>query len=58
MLRLLRGLDDCSLVEVALVVDVEAAEGILQAEDLTLLELRVLSVRNARLASVEPRGCG
>lgn len=57
MLRLLRGLDDGSLVEVALVVDVELPEGILQAKDLALLELGVLPVRNAWLATVEPNGC-
>jgi hypothetical protein len=47
VLRLLRGLDDGGLVEVALVVDVELAESILQAEDLALLELRVFPERNA-----------
>jgi len=41
VLRLLRGLDDGALVEVALVVEVELAEGVLQPEDLALLELRV-----------------
>lgn len=46
MLRLLRGLDDGSLVEVALVVDVEPAERLLQAEDLALLELGILPVGN------------
>jgi hypothetical protein len=44
VLRLLRGLDDGALVEVALVVDVELAEGVLQAKDLALLELGVFSV--------------
>jgi hypothetical protein len=57
MLRLLRGLDDGALVEVALVVNVELAEGVLQAKDLALLELGVFSVRNALLATVEPDGC-
>ena len=57
VLRLLRGLDDCSLVEVALVVNVELPEGILQAKDLALLELGVFPVRNALLATVEPNGC-
>lgn len=42
VLRLLRRLDDGRFVKVALVVDVELAEGILQPEDLALLELRVL----------------
>ena len=41
VLRLLGRLDDGGLVEVALVVDVELAEGILQSEDLALLELGV-----------------
>jgi hypothetical protein len=41
VLRLLRRLDDRGLVEIALVVQVELAEGILQPEDLALLELRV-----------------
>jgi hypothetical protein len=53
VLRLLRRLDHGALVEVALVVDVELAEGILQPEDLALLELRVLPARNARLAGVQ-----
>lgn len=56
MLRLLRRLDHGSLVEVALVVNVELAEGILQAEYLALLELGVFSARNALLAAVEARG--
>lgn len=46
VLRLLGGLDDGRLVEVALVVDVELAEGVLQTKDLALLELGVLSARN------------
>lgn len=41
-LALLRALDCSSLVEVALVVDVELAKGILEAEDFVLLELRKL----------------
>jgi hypothetical protein len=57
VLRLLRGLDDCAFVEVALVVNVELAEGILQAKNLALLELRVLPRRNALLATVEANGC-
>jgi hypothetical protein len=57
VLRLLGGLDDRGLLDVALVVLVELAEGILQAKDLALLELGILSVRNARLATVEPSGC-
>lgn len=56
MLRLLRALDGCSLVEIALVVDVELAESILQAEDLALLELGILPIRNAMLATVEASG--
>lgn len=56
MLRLLGGLDDGALLEVALVVDVELAEGVLQPEDLALLELGVLPARNALLAAVEARG--
>lgn len=57
VLRLLGGLDHRGLVEIALVVDIELAKGILQAKDLTLLELGVLPVRNALLATVEPGGC-
>jgi hypothetical protein len=57
VLRLLGGLDDCALVEVALVVNVELAEGILQAKDLALLELGVFPVRNGVLATVEADGC-
>jgi hypothetical protein len=53
VLRLLRRLDHCGLVEVALVVNVELAEGILQAKDLALLELGVFPARNAWLAAVE-----
>jgi hypothetical protein len=40
-LALLGGLDGGSLVDVALVVDVELAEGVSQAEDVALLELRI-----------------
>jgi hypothetical protein len=57
VLRLLRGLDDCALVEVALIVNVELAEGILQAENLALLELGVLPRCNALLATMEGDGC-
>jgi hypothetical protein len=57
VLRLLGALDDGALVEVALVVDVELAEGILQAKDLALLELGVFPVRNGLLATVEASGC-
>jgi hypothetical protein len=46
VLGLLGGLDDGGLVEVALVVDVELAEGVLQAKDLALLELGVFPARN------------
>jgi hypothetical protein len=56
VLRLLRRLDDGALVEVALVVDVEPAEGVLQAKDLALLELRVFPARNVSLAAVEADG--
>jgi hypothetical protein len=34
----------CGLVQVALVVHIELAEGILKTEDITLLELRILPV--------------
>jgi hypothetical protein len=54
--RLLGCLDDGALVEVALVVDVELAEGILQSKDLALLDLGVFPVRNAWLAAVETDG--
>jgi hypothetical protein len=57
VLRLLRRLDHGALVEIALIVNVQLAEGILQPKDLALLELGVLSVRNASLAAVEGRGC-
>ena len=57
VLRLLGGLDDRGLVEIALVVDIELAKGILQPEDLALLELGVLPARNALLATVEAGGC-
>jgi hypothetical protein len=56
VLRLLRRLDHRGLVQVALVVNVELAEGILQAKDLPLLELRVFPARNALLAIVEADG--
>ena len=56
MLRLLRALDGGSLLEIALVIDIELAERILQAEDLALLELGILPVRNATLATVEASG--
>jgi hypothetical protein len=46
VLGLLGGLDDGGLVEVALVVNVELAEGVLQAKDLALLELGVFPARN------------
>jgi hypothetical protein len=46
VLCLLGGLNDGRLVEIPFVVDVELAEGILQAKDLALLELGVLSARN------------
>jgi hypothetical protein len=42
-LALLRRFDGCGFIYVALVVDVQLAERILQAKDLGLLELRVLS---------------
>jgi len=45
MLGLLGGLDNGALVEVALIVEVELAEGILQAKDLALLELGVFPGR-------------
>jgi hypothetical protein len=41
-LRLLSGFNNGGLVEVSLVIDVEFTEGILKAEDLVLLELRIL----------------
>jgi hypothetical protein len=53
VLRLLRRFDHGCLVEIAFVVDVELAEGILQAKDLALLELRVFPARNALLAATE-----
>ena len=47
-LALLRGLDRGGLVDVALVVDVELAEGVGEAEDLVLLELRILPAERRR----------
>ena len=44
MFALLRRLDDRRLLYVSLVVDIELAEGILQSEDLRLLELGVFPV--------------
>ena len=58
MFRLLRCLDHCALVQVALVVDVELAKGILEAEDLALVELGVLSACNGLSAGMECGGCG
>lgn len=48
VLGLLGRLDDRGLVEVTLVVDIELAEGVLQAEDLALLKLWVFPARNGR----------
>jgi hypothetical protein len=56
VLRLLRCLDHRRLVEIALVVNVELAESILQAKDLALLELGVFPVRKALLAVMEAHG--
>lgn len=56
MLRLLGGLDDCGLVEVAIVVDIELAESVLQAEDLALVKLGILPGCNGMLARVEGGG--
>lgn len=50
VLGLLCCLDDGGLVNVALVVDVELAEGVLQAEDLALIELGIFSAHNGGLA--------
>jgi hypothetical protein len=51
----LRGLDGGSLVNVALVVDIELAEGVGKGEDLILLELRKLPVK--RSVSIASRAC-
>jgi hypothetical protein len=56
VLGLLGGLDYCRLVEVAFVVDIELAKGILQTEDLALLELGVFPERNAPSVAVESGG--
>jgi hypothetical protein len=56
VLGLLRRLDHRRLVEVALVVDVELAKGILQPENVRLLELRVFPARGVLLAGVEAGG--
>ena len=58
VLGLLGGLDDGGLVEVALVVDVELAEGVLQAKDLALLELGVLPARNGCQSLQKPEAGG
>jgi hypothetical protein len=54
--RLLGGLDDRGLVEVALVVYVKLAKGILKTKDLPLRKLGVFPVRNVILAIVEADG--
>lgn len=41
-LRLLRGLDHSRLIQIALVVDIQLPESVLQREEVTLLELREL----------------
>jgi hypothetical protein len=51
----LRGLDGRSLVNVALVVDIELAEGVGEGEDVILLELRKFPVN--RLVSIASRAC-
>jgi hypothetical protein len=52
-LACLGGLDCSSFVNVSFVVDVELAEGILQAEDLVLLELRVFpALRRVSIGSL------
>jgi len=56
VLGLLGRLDDSRLIEVALVVDIELTEGILQAKDLALLELGVLSTSNGWSVTVESGG--
>jgi hypothetical protein len=56
MFRLLRRLDHGRLVEIALVVDVEFAEGILQPKDFSLLELGIFPSRIVVLATVEAPG--
>ena len=56
VLGLLGGLDDGGLVEVALVVDVELTEGVLQAKDLALLELGVFPARNGCQSLRKSRG--
>ena len=41
---------DCSrFIEITLVINVELSEGILEAKDLLLLELRILSIRRSAL---------
>lgn len=56
MLRLLRRFDHGRLVKVALVVNIELAEGVLQPEDLALLELGVFPACDVWLATMEPDG--
>jgi hypothetical protein len=47
-LALLDRTDGASFIQVALVVDVQLAEGILQREDIRLLELRVFPMRSCK----------
>lgn len=54
-LACLCGLDGGGLVNVALVVDIEVAEGIAQFKDLILLELRKFPVRKARVSRGQRR---
>jgi len=51
-LALLRGFDGCSLVDVALILDVELAEGVGEVKDLVLLELRIFPVLSASMSNL------
>lgn len=58
MFGLLGRFDDGSFVEVALVVDIELAEGILEPEDLRLLELGIFSARGTSVSPVRSSWTG
>lgn len=62
MFGVLGRFDDGRFVEIALVVDVQLAEGVLQAEDFRLLELRIFpaieGVSSAESGSKTGRGIG
>ena len=56
VLRVLGRLDHCTFIQVALVIHVKLAKGILKLEDLLLLELRVLPA-TSQCRSTEGYAC-